>query len=41
MLELFSTKNIRLQLHGEAKLTIARLYPHHARLTLEGLVFEM
>ena len=37
----FSTKNIRLQLHGDAKLTIARLHPHHARLALEGLVFEI
>ena len=36
----FSTKNIRLQLHGDAELTIARLHPHHARLALEGLVFE-
>ena len=37
----FSTKNIRLQLHGDAELTIARLHPHHARLALEGPVFEI
>jgi hypothetical protein len=37
----FSTKNIRRQLHGDAELTIARLHPHHARLALKGLVFEM
>ena len=36
-----STKNIRLQLHGDAELTIQLLHPHHARLSLEGLVFEM
>ncbi len=29
------------QLHGDAELTIARLYPHHAGLALEGLVFEI
>jgi len=37
----FSTKNIRRQLHGDAELIISRLQPHHARLALEGLVFEM
>jgi hypothetical protein len=35
-----STKTIRRELHGDAELTIARLYPHHARFALEGLVFE-
>jgi hypothetical protein len=37
----FSKKNIRHQLHGDAELSIARLYGHHARLALEGLVFEI
>jgi hypothetical protein len=37
----FSTKNIRLQLDGDAELTVTRLYPHDARLALEGLVFEI
>jgi hypothetical protein len=37
----FSTKNIRRQLHGDTELTIARLYPHHTRLALEGFVFEI
>jgi hypothetical protein len=37
----FSTKNIRCQLHGDAELTIARLDPHHVRLAVEGLVFEI
>ena len=38
---LFSTKNIRLQLHGDAELTSAPLHPHHARLAPEGVVFEI
>ena len=37
----FSTKNIRRQLHRDAELTIAGLHPHHPRVALEGLVFEM
>src|SRR5262249_39369169 len=37
----FSTKTIRRQLYGDAALSITRLHPHHARLALEGLVFEI
>jgi hypothetical protein len=37
----FSTKNIRLHLHGDAELTVARLHPYHARLALDGRVFEI
>jgi hypothetical protein len=37
----FSTKNIQIQLHSDAELTLALLHSHHARLALEGLVVKI